>query len=215
MTETALIRSRNVRTAIRLEIVTIGYNALEAVAALSLGFAARSASLETFGLDSLIELASGLVLVWRLNAESKGEDSETVEQVERRAARLAGISLLLLAAYVAFESLYTLFTQAESEPTLWGIGLAFLSLVVMPLLGRLKLKVADSLQSRALHADAFETIACAYLSLTLLLGLGSNYLFGWWWADPLAALVMVYFIVREAREALSGQDPDQDVREPG
>ncbi len=199
------IRTQNIRTAIRLELFTVGYMVLEALAALGIGFLTRSASLETFGLDSLIEIASGLVLLWRLNAEWKGRDPESVERVEHRAARLAGVSLLLLAVYVALESLDTLLTRAEAEPSLWGIGLALLSLGIMPLLGKLKLGAADRIRSRALHADAFENITCAYLSLTLLLGLTANYLFKWWWADPIAALVMVYFILREAREALAGE----------
>ncbi len=203
------IRTQNIRTAIRLELFTVGYMVLEALAALGIGFLTRSASLETFGLDSLIEIASGLVLLWRLNAEWKGRDPESVERVEHRAARLAGVSLLLLAVYVALESLDTLLTRAEAEPSLWGIGLALLSLGIMPLLGKLKLGAADRIHSRALHADAFENIACAYLSLTLLLGLTANYLFKWWWADPIAALVMVYFILREAREALAGE-PEND-----
>ncbi len=183
---------------------------LEALGALLIGFLTRSASLETFGLDSVIELASGLVLLWRLNAEWKGTDAESVERVEHRAARFAGASLLLLALYVVLQSLYTLLTRAESEPSLWGIGLAVLSLAIMPVLGRLKLRAADRISSRALHADAFETIACAYLSLTLLLGLTADYLFRWWWADPLAALVMVYFIVREAREALAAEHENDE-----
>jgi divalent metal cation (Fe/Co/Zn/Cd) transporter len=208
--DTVLIRSRNVKRAIRLEIFTVGYMTFEALAALFIGFSARSASLETFGLDSLIELASGLVLLWRLNAEWRGNDPGVVEKVEKRAARFAGTSLLVLAVYVGLQSLYTLLTKAESEPSLWGIGLACLSLAIMPLLGRLKLKAADIISSPALHADAFETIACAYLSFTLLLGLTANYLLKWWWADPVAALAMLYFILREAREALAGEHDHGD-----
>lgn len=208
--EADLIRTKNINTAIRLEIFTVGYMAFEALAALFIGFSTRSASLETFGLDSLIEIASGFVLLWRLNAEWKGEAPDSVEKVENRAARLAGTSLLALAVYVAIQSLYALITKTESELSLWGIMLAILSLAIMPLLGRLKLNAADRIQSRALRADAFESIACAYLSLTLLLGLAASYLFKWWWADPIAALVMLYFIIREAREALSGEHKEDE-----
>lgn len=208
MLDAELTRAQNVKSALWLEIFTVAYMVFEAAAALALGFSTRSASLETFGLDSLIEIASGLVLLWRLRAEWKANDPEIIEQVERLAARFAGISLLLLALYVALQSLYTLLTRAESEPTVWGIALAILSLALMPVLGRLKLIAAARISSRALHADAYETIACAYLALTLLVGLAANFLLNWWWADPIAALVMVYFIVREAREALAGEDND-------
>jgi divalent metal cation (Fe/Co/Zn/Cd) transporter len=125
--------------------------------------------------------------------------------MEQRAARFVGITLLALAAYILIQSLFTLTTRAQPEASLWGIALAIASLILMPLLAKLKLQVAEKISSRALRADAFETVACAYLSFTLLLGLGANYLFGWWWADPIAALAMLYFIVREAREALSGE----------
>ncbi|MGB8644233.1 MAG: cation transporter [Anaerolineae bacterium] len=213
-TESAQInRAGHVRRAIYLEWFTVGYMTFEALAALFLGFSTRSTSLETFGLDSLIELASGLVLLWRLNAEWRGRDPEVVERVEQRAARLAGISLLLLALYIAFQSVYALVTRAAPEASLWGVALALVSLIIMPLLARAKLQAADRIASRALHADAIESVACAYLSFTLLLGLIANYVLGWWWADPFAALVMLYFIVREAREALAGEpDGDEKVR---
>ncbi len=207
--DAAGVRAANVRRAISLELFTVAYMTFEGLAAIAIGVSTRSSSLETFGLDSLIELASGLVLLWRLNAEWKGDASGPVERVERRAARLAGLSLVVLAIYVAIQSLVTLVTQSKPEPSLWGLALALLSLVIMPLLARLKLRSADLIQSRALHADAYESIACAYLSFTLLLGLSANLLFGWWWADPLAALVMVYFIVREAREALSSREQEE------
>jgi divalent metal cation (Fe/Co/Zn/Cd) transporter len=202
------LRPRFVRQALLIEIFTISYNAFEAIAALWIGLASGSASLETFGLDSLIEIGAGLILVWRLNAEQRSADEERVELVERRATRLVGWSLLALAVYVALQSISELVTQAKPEPSLLGILLAVASLILMPLLGRRKLQLADKISSRALHADAFETIACAYLSFTLLLGLAANYFFGWWWADPLAALVMIYFIGREAREAFSAEEAE-------
>jgi cation diffusion facilitator family transporter len=202
--------ARGLQTAIRLEWLTIGYMVLEAIAALAIGIASGSTSLETFGLDSLVELVSAAILLWRLYVEQRDGDPEQVERVEARAARYVGLSLLGLAVYVVVQSLYQLLTQARPEPSGWGIVLALASLVTMPVLARFKLQVADRIGSRALHADAYESIACAYLSFTLLLGLGANYLFGWWFADALASLVMVYFIVREAREALSGAESDDD-----
>jgi cation diffusion facilitator family transporter len=198
-------RAQGLRVAVRLEVFTIAYMVFEALAALVIGVASGSTSLETFGLDSLIELVSGAILLWRLNVEQRGGDAEQVERVEGRAARYVGLTLLGLAVYVTIQSLCQLFNQARPEPTLWGIALALLSLLAMPVLAKLKLRTAARIGSRALHADAYESMACAYLSFTLLLGLGANYLFGWWFADPLASLVMVYFIVREAREALHGE----------
>ena len=195
-------RAREVRAALLVELFTLAYMLFEAAAALGIGLATRSLSLETFGLDSLIEIASALVLIWRLQLERQGGESERIEPVERRAARFAGWGLLALALYVLFQSLYSLYVRAQPEASLWGVALAAASLVVMPALARLKLHYAERIGSGALRADAIESLACAYLALTLLLGLGANYLFGWWWADPVAALAMLYFIVREAREAL-------------
>jgi divalent metal cation (Fe/Co/Zn/Cd) transporter len=199
------VRTQYVRQAIGLEVFTIGYMIFEAIAALWIGLASRSTSLETFGLDSLIELISGSILLWRLNVEQRDHDPDRIEAVEQRASKIVGWSLIALAIYVAFQSASELIAQAKPEPNIWGILLAIASLVLMPILARFKLRAADRINSRALHADAFETIACAYLSFALLLGLAANYFFGWWWADAFAALVMLYFIVREAREALSGE----------
>jgi divalent metal cation (Fe/Co/Zn/Cd) transporter len=197
-------RLHEVSAAFALELFTVVYMVFEAGAALGLGLATRSVSLQTFGLDSLIEIASALVLLWRLNVERHEDDDARVESIEERAERFVGWSLLALAAYILLQSTYSLISHAQPESNLWGLALAAASLVLMPLLARLKLRYAERINSRALHADALETLACAYLSFTLLLGLGANYLFGWWWADSLAALAMLYFIVREAREALSG-----------
>lgn len=201
-----IARTHAVRAAFGLELFTVGYMLFEAAAALGIGLATRSISLETFGLDSLIEIASALVLIWRLNAERNHGENERIELVERRAAQFVGWTLLLLAAYVLFQSLYSLYVHAQPEASGWGLALALASLILMPILARLKLRYADRIGSQALRADAIESLACAYLSLTLLIGLGANYLFGWWWADPVAALAMLYFIVREAREALAGEE---------
>ena len=204
----ATARVHRVRAAFALEVFTVAYMMFEAAAALGIGIATRSVSLETFGLDSLIEIASALVLVWRLRAEQRGEGDDRVEFIERRATRLVGWTLLALAAYILFQSLYSLITRAQPEASVWGIALAVASLVLMPIMAKLKLHYAERIGSRALRADGFETIACAYLSFTLLLGLSANYLLSWWWADSLAALVMLYLIVREAREALSGDEEE-------
>ena len=203
-------RARDLQTALSLEIFNVGYNIVEGILALALGIAAASLSLEAFGLDSIIEVTAGVILIWRLQVERRGGDEEQIERVEHRAEKFVGITLLALAAYILFQSVYTLWTQQAPDTSIWGIALAIASLLIMPLIARWKLQLAERLESRALRADAFETIACAYLSGTLLLGLAANYFFGWWWADPIAALVMVYFIVREAREALAGEQETGD-----
>lgn len=195
-------RTNGLRAVLGLEIFTIVYMVLEAGAGLGIGLATKSVSLQSFGLDSLIEIASALVLIRRITAESNGARGGDLETVERRAARLAGWLLVALGAYVLIQSSYNLYVQVRPDPSVWGILLAMTSLVTMPMLARIKLVYARRLGSGALRADAFESIACAYLAFALLLGVGANYLFSWWWADPLAAFVMVYFILKEAREAL-------------
>ncbi|TAH53831.1 MAG: hypothetical protein EYC68_01980 [Chloroflexota bacterium] len=199
------LRARDIQTALGLEIFNVSYNIVEGVLALGLGIAAASLSLEAFGLDSIIEVTAGVILIWRLNVERRGGDQEQIERVEQRAEKFVGYTLVALAVYVVVQAGITLWTRQAPEASLFGIVLAVASLVIMPLLAWWKLRLAGRIPSRALRADAFETIACAYLSGALLIGLGANYFLGWWWADPLAALVMVFFIVREAREALTGE----------
>jgi divalent metal cation (Fe/Co/Zn/Cd) transporter len=183
----------------RLEYYTMGWNALEAAVAVGAGLAASSIALVGFGVDSVIESLSGAVLLWRLLAH------EEDERRGRRALRLVGWSFLLLAAYVAFDAGKTLFLRERPEASVVGIVLAVLSLAVMPLLARAKRQVADRLASRALAADSRQTSLCAYLSAILLGGLALNAVWGWWWADPVAALVMVPIITREGLKALRGE----------
>ncbi len=179
-----------------LEYFTIGWNSVEAVVAIGFGIAAGSIALVGFGVDSVIESSSGAILLWRLFAG---------EERERLALRLVGVSLLLLAAYVAFDAVKTLILQDRPEESFVGIALAIVSLIMMPLLAREKRKVASQLNSRALQADSRQTDICAYLSAILLGGLALNAIFGWWWADPIAALIMIPIIVKEGVEALRGK----------
>ena len=185
------------RRAIRLEYFTIGWNTAEALVAIIAGYLAGSIALVGFGLDSVIETISGATLLWRLKQRG---DLET--KAESRALRIVGLTFLALAAYVSYESIRDLWLRRHPEESLAGIILAAVSLVVMPLLGRAKRRVARQLNSRALAADGMETYLCSYLSFTLLFGLGLNIWLGWWWADPVAALAMVAFMVREGIEAL-------------
>jgi cation diffusion facilitator family transporter len=189
-----------------LEGVTVGYNTLEGVVALIAGVAAGSVALTGFGADSIIEVVSGAVLWWRLRAELGS--AAVGARVEARAARWAGALLLGLGVYIVIESGRRLLTQDRPQESLLGIALMVVSLIVMPLLARAKLRVAHALDSQALRADAHETIVCAWLSLTTLLGLALNAAFGWWWADPLAALAMLPLIVREGLEAWQGNEEE-------
>ncbi len=200
-------RSRWLRRAARLAAVTVAWNVLEGGIAIAAGASAASVALVGFGVDSFVETTSGAIVLWRVLRELRGQDPEAAEGTERRASRAAGALLLLLAAYLVVDSLRRLlgFGREPAESPL-GLGLTAVSLGVMPLLGRVKLRAAAELGSRALRADAFETIACAWLSLTTLCGLGLNALFGWHWADPLAALVLVPLVVREGLEGWRGEE---------
>ena len=194
------------RRGIALEGVTVGYNALEGIIGIAVGLAASSVALTGFGVDSVIEVTSGVLLWWRLRTELGS--APLGPAVERRAARGAGFLLLALAIYIIVESARQLIVRARPAASPIGMALTTLSLIVMPLLARAKLRTAEALGSRALRADAHETIVCAWLSATTLLGLGLNAAFGWWWADPVAALAMVPLIVREGFEAWKGEDPE-------
>ncbi len=202
-TAAAVSREVGLRRGVALEAVTIGYNALEGIIAIAAGLAAGSVALTGFGVDSVIEVTSGVVLWWRLRAELGAPPVGTA--VEARAGRVAGLLLVVLAGYLVVESGRLLLVGARAETSIVGLAITFLSLIVMPLLARAKLRVAEALGSRALRADAHETIVCAWLSFTTLLGLGLNAALGWWWADPVAALAMVPLILREGLEAWRGE----------
>jgi divalent metal cation (Fe/Co/Zn/Cd) transporter len=197
-------RAASLRAGIRVEWLTLGWMILEVTVALWAGLAARSIALIAFGLDSVIELISAIVVLARLRAEDRGPamTAEQVEHAERRASRVVGWTLLALAAYVVIYSAYDLLTRSASAPSSTGIVLAAAALVVMPLLVRTKRRISSALGSAALRGDAAEGVVCAYMAATLLAGLVLRAAFGWWWADPVAALGIVYFIAREGREAL-------------
>ena len=194
--------------AIRLVVATMGYNAIEALVALWSGFAAGSIALVGFGLDSVIELAAASAMLWRLRVELRGGSDEAVESSERRVLRFIGATFLTLALYVTIEAASSLWRQERPEESAVGIILAVASLIVMPLVSWGKFRAARALGSASLRAEAKETLACSYLSLTLLVGLAANAAVGWWWADPIAALLMVPWLVAEGLEALGGRDGD-------
>jgi cation diffusion facilitator family transporter len=195
-------RAVDLARGLRLEWVTIGWNCLEAVVAIGAGIVAGSIALVGFGLDSVIEVLAGAVVLWRLRAELQGADAEASARAERRALAWVGWSFFALAAYILFESGKKLLWHERPDESPVGLALAVLSLIVMPALALAKHRTARRLQSRALAADAKETAICAYLSLALVLGLGLNAWTGWWWADPVAALAMLPLVVHEGREAL-------------
>ncbi len=202
----AVARSGLIRRALRLEYITVGWNLIEGLVAVTAAVAAGSVALLGFGIDSFVESASGSILIWRLLAERTHTDAETIEAIERRAQKLVAVSLFGLAAYILFEALKTLVLQERPEPSAVGIAVTSLSIGVMWWLARAKRRTAVALGSRALEADAFQTTACWWLSLIVLGGIVVNAGTGWWWADPVAAIAMCVFLLREGREAWKGDD---------
>jgi len=178
------------------------YNAVEAGVAVYAGLRAGSVALLGFGLDSVIELAAASLLFWRMSVQAAGNSPERVARAENRVRRFVGWTFLALAIYVTAQSLWTLWVRDAPAESLLGILLAAVSLTVMPLIALGKFRAAQQIGSAALTAEAKETLACSYLSLCLLLGLVANALAGWWWADPLAALLMVPWLFHEGKENL-------------
>ena len=207
MAETAILeRKAAVLLGRRLEYFTIAWNALEGLVAVVAGAIAGSISLVGFGIDSFIEVTSGSVLLWRMSVDAEVQRRELNE---RRALRIVGVCFLLLAAYIAYESVLDLWSRRPPEHSFPGVVLACVSLVVMPLLSRAKRKVGRALGSAAMHADAKQTEFCTYLSAILLAGLLLNAVFRLWWADPAAALIMVPIIAKEGMEGLQGKACDK------
>ncbi len=194
-------RATAVRRGKRLEYFTIVWNMLEGLAAVAAGVMAGSISLVGFGFDSFIEVTSGAAVLWRMHSDA---DACRRERVERTSLRIVGICFLVLAAYILYDSILSLIRKEAAEESLFGIGVAIASLIAMPILSRAKRKVGRELSSGAMAADARQTEFCTYLSVILLAGLGLNALFGWWWADPVAAIVMIPIIAREGLLALRG-----------
>lgn len=191
--------------ALQLAYFTVAWNVIEGLVAIWAAIPAGSDALLGFGLDSGVESLSGLVLIWRLNIERK--DTDRAAEVEEQALKLIGLTFFALAAFVGYQSATTLLNGVRPEPSWVGIAVTTLSLIVMPILARNKERVGKAMDSRAVLADSAETWACVYLSVVVLAGLALNALFGWWWADPVAAFAVVGFLVKEGREAFS-QDHD-------
>lgn len=192
----ALSRPQAVSRARMLTWLTMTWNVIEGVVATVAGVIAGSASLIGFGVDSVIEVSSAGIVAWRLGNE---RHQVCQQDTDRLATRLIAGSLALLATWVAYEAVSDLVLGARPQASPVGIGIAALSLVVMPLLARAKRRLAPILGSRAVEADAAQTNICAWLSAVLLVGLGANALFGWWWADPLSGVGIAVLAAVEAR----------------
>jgi divalent metal cation (Fe/Co/Zn/Cd) transporter len=201
---TTATRHSLVQYALLLEYGTVAWNIVEGLVAVVAALGSGSIALLGFGVDSFVETASGAILIWRLRGERTVSDPEAIERLDRTAHRLVGVSLFALAAYVAVEASTALWRQEPASPSWIGIAVTAISIGVMWWLARAKRRAAAALDSRALEADSFQTTACWWLSIITLSGVGLNTLIGWWWADPIAALAMTWFLVREGREAWRG-----------
>ena len=193
------------KKALVLSYITVVYNILEGVVSLFAGYLAGSIALSGFGLDSFVESLSGMVMLWQLN--NPADSTDDVEKLrEKKAVRLIGYTFFILAAYIFYESASKLYFREKPEASLLGIIIAIVSLITMPVLYLQKYRTAQELDSHSLMADSKETLACTMLSASLLAGLGLNYLFDFWWADPVTGLVIVFFLVREGREIFEGEE---------
>lgn len=200
-------RRKSLKQGLWLEAFTIAWNILEGIIAVSAGVVSNSVALISFGIDSLVETTSAGVLYWRLNSELKGTDPQNAERVEKQAGKIAGTLLLVLAAYIVIDAARRLLGYGgHAEGSGIGLVLTGVSLVVMPVLAWRKLKAAESLDSKAMRADAYETITCTWLSVATFIGLGLNAWLGWSWADPVAALLVVPLVVREGLEGVRGEE---------
>jgi divalent metal cation (Fe/Co/Zn/Cd) transporter len=201
VTELALARQAIAQRGKRLEYFTIAWNTLEGIIAVAAGIVAGSISLVGFGVDSFIEVTSGAALLWRMSVDA---DERRRERIEQTSLRIVGACFLALAGYVAYESVSNLLDRKAPEHSIPGIILACASLMAMPLLSRAKRRVAARLNSAAMNADATQTEFCTYLSAILLAGLLLNAVYGLWWADSVAGLMMVPIIAKEGVDGLRG-----------
>lgn len=195
-------RARAVGAGIRVEVLTVGWMFLEAVVAIGAGVASGSALLVAFGVDSVIELVTGSVLLWRLSIEASAQPLDRVERAERLAAWGVGIALTLLSIYIILSAGRGLLVGARPDESPAGVGLAVAALFVMPALARTKRRVAGQLDSAALRGDAACSVTCAVMAGTMLIGLILNAALHWWWAEYLASLAFLYWLVPEARATL-------------
>lgn len=192
----------SVRKGVNIEIVSIIWMVIEAVVAIGSGIVAHSIALTAFGADSIIDLVAGGVLLWRLTIEARGASLVQVKRAEKISSWVVGIALLLLAVYIIVVSLAKLFAQQGAETSFTGIGLAIASGIIMPYLSRAKKRIGSEIGRKALRAYGSCSIVCAYMAWTVLAGVVLTAVLGWWWIDSIAALALVYFVVKEGWEAV-------------
>ena len=189
------------RRALTLEYFTVGYNILEAIASIIAGGVANSIALVGFGLDSIVESLSGLVLIWRLT-KHKTISMDEEEKIEKKATIFVGMTFLILGAYVLIESVRKIISKEMPDPSIAGIIIATLSIIIMPILGYKKYSIGKELNLTSLVADSKETFVCSLLSVALLIGLVTRYLFNFWLSDPLVGIIIVVFLIKEGIELL-------------
>jgi len=195
------------KKALWLSYFTVAYNIAEGLLSIIFGVLSGSVALVGFGLDSFVESLSGSVMIWRFGKHDK-ISQEDEEKVERRAAKLIGVTFFILGTYVLYESIKKLVTGEAPDPSIVGIAIAIASIIVMPILFYMKRNTAKAIGSKSLAADAKETLACCFLSIALLIGLGANYLFGFWQADPIVGIIIVVLLFREGLETLRGEEEE-------
>jgi divalent metal cation (Fe/Co/Zn/Cd) transporter len=195
-------RRAALRSGVRLEVVTVVWMALEALLAIGAGIVARSVLLTAFGFDSVIELLSGLTLLWRLSSEVRGSGTSRIEAMERRATRISAALLVLLCAYVVLVGVGGLLARLHPDASALGVAVSASAVIAMPILAWRKRRANVSIGSPALRADIAETITCAYMAAATLAGVGLNLIAGWWWAEYVAALALLVFIGMETKEAV-------------
>lgn len=193
------------KKALFLSYFTVGYNILEGVVSILAGLSAGSIALVGFGLDSFVESLSGGVMIWRFRQHGKISEEEE-EKIEKKAVKLVGYTFFILGLYILYESVKNLYFREIPDQSLLGIIIAIVSIIVMPILFLMKYKIGKSIKSRSLIADSKETLACLFLSVALLIGLGLNYLYGLWQADPIVGLVIVIFLFREGYITLKEEE---------
>jgi divalent metal cation (Fe/Co/Zn/Cd) transporter len=203
-------RTKEIGMGVRIEVVTILWMVIEMAVSIGAGIAARSVLLTAFGVDSLIELVSGSILLWRLSVEQRGGDLVNVKSSERRSAWVVAASLALLCAYVLISSVYMLLTHSQPESSVIGIGISAAALLIMPWLAVSKRRIAKRIDSAALAGDAANSLTCAYMAGTVLAGLIFNKLFGLWWVEYIAALVFLVWLVRETLEVFAEAAEDNN-----
>lgn len=192
-----------IKKGIYVEIVSISWMVIEAVVAISVGIAAHSLSLEAFGVDSIIELISGSVLLWRLWIQMKEQCMEKLESAEKIASWVVGIALLSLAVYILIAAIYNLFRHSSAETSIIGIALAIVAGIIMPFLSWAKIKIGNKIGSNSLRADGYCSIVCAYMSWILLMGVILTAVYPrLWWIDSIISLAFIYFVVKEGVEAI-------------